>query len=122
MIRRAEQALLKFAYHAFAKHLPSSYSKMGGAAANAVRLWICRRLLERGCEALHIERRVDIGYWDKVSIGRGSSIGENAYIDAHLTIGDDVMMGRDVVILDGTMTSRTRPYPCASRDISNTNP
>ena len=99
MIKRVVQTFLKFAYHAIAKHLPSSCSRFGGAAANAIRLWICRRLLKGGCEARLIEPRAYIAYWDTVSIGRGSSIGENAYIDAHLTIGDNVMMGRDVVIL-----------------------
>lgn len=93
------RAVLKCVYHTVAKQLPSSYSRLGGTWANALRVWICRRLFSGQCEPLHIERRAHIGYWEKVSIGRGSSIGENAYIDAHLTIGDDVMMARDVIIL-----------------------
>ncbi|MBI5094609.1 MAG: glycosyltransferase [Candidatus Hydrogenedentes bacterium] len=99
VLRGVWRPFLKLLYHCVAKQLPSSYSDLGGRVSNALRIWICKGLFCGRCDALHIERNAHLGYWDKITIGSGSSIGENAYIDAEVSIGDDVMMGRDVVIL-----------------------
>ena len=93
-------------YQGMARHLPSS-TMPGGTLWRKYRYWVCRPLFSYCGHNVNIERGASIGR-RTVSIGSNSSIGINASVDAGTQIGDDVMMGPEVVILSWNhMTSRT---------------
>lgn len=63
---------------------------------------------EQKGKSINIEHMADFGTGSGISIGNNSGIGVNCRIRGPLIIGNDVMMGPDVVILgSGHNTSRT---------------
>ena len=83
-------------YYGFAKHLPPSSSgiKIGQRAFRA----FCGKLMLNACgKNVNIEQGALFSA--KVSLGDRSGIGINARINGECTIGSDVMMGADVIII-----------------------
>jgi maltose O-acetyltransferase len=90
------QKISIFIYYVFVKHLPPSYFP-GGEIYKSIRYRLCRRLFKYCGKNVTIEPKAYIPFW-KVEIGDNSGIGCNARLGA-VVIGNDVMMGPDVVIL-----------------------
>lgn len=90
------------------KHLPPTYFP-GGAVVKAIRYYFCKGLFKSCGRGVVIESRAHIPF-DKVEIGNNSGIGYNARLGA-VIMGDDVMMGPDVIILsrDHFFDSRLSP-------------
>lgn len=83
-------------YFSFLKRLPPSFYP-GGQLYKKIRYNVCRKLFKYCGENVNIEPGAYIPFW-KVEIGDNSGIGINARLGA-VTIGRDVMMGPDVIIL-----------------------
>lgn len=86
-------------YKLFAKQLPVSFSKPLGPLARRFRVWCARHLFDyvgRGC---NIEKNCDFGSGSGISLGDYSGLGVCCRIGAHTTIGSNVMMGPEVVVL-----------------------
>src|SRR5690606_12928983 len=64
-----------------------------------IRRFLAKRILEFAGHRLVIEKGANFGVGRGIRIGNNSGIGINAFIRGPLTIGDNVMMGPDVVIL-----------------------
>lgn len=87
MIRKLFLAL----YYGFAQYLPDSYTPVVGPACNAVRVYCCKRISTVG-------RRAYFGNGRNVEIGDGSGIGPYCTLPNNIRIGENVMMGPEVLI------------------------
>ena len=88
-------------YYGFAKYLPASTNKWTHWVRN-VRRVICRPIFEQCGMKLNVERNAYFATGGGIVIGNGSGIGINCKVHGPLCIGDNVMMGPDVVILTHT--------------------
>ena len=86
---------------------PTSYP--GGVVVKAIRYYFCKSLFKSCGRDVTIESLAQIAF-DKVEIGNNSGIGYNARLGA-VRMGDNVMMGPDVIILsrDHFFDSRLLP-------------
>lgn len=82
-------------YLLFARWLPASNSKYN-FGQKKLRRFLMKHILDYVGEDVNIERGAKCVY--SVSIGDRSSIGINCEINGKTTIGNDVMMGPEVVI------------------------
>ena len=89
------------AYYGFAKYLPTHTSQMT-AWTRSVRRFICKPLFDHCGKNVTIEKNAYFATGTGISIGNRSGLGINCMVHGPLTIGDNVMMGPDVVILTHT--------------------
>jgi maltose O-acetyltransferase len=85
-------------YYGFAQHLPASTMPMG-RVFKKVRFWVCRFLFASCGQDVNVEYGAFFHSGNDVVIGNFSGIGINANLSGKITIGNYVMMGRDVVIM-----------------------
>ena len=84
-------------YYFIARHLPGSdvpYS----LGSKWIRGFLCRKIFRRSGKNINIEHGVFFASGRDIEIGDNSGIGVNARITGPLTIGDDVMIGPEVMI------------------------
>lgn len=84
-------------YYFIARHLPGSdvpYS-MG---SKHIRRFFCRRIFKKAGKNLNIEHGVFFASGRDIEIGDNSGLGINARVTGPLKIGNDVMVGPDVMI------------------------
>lgn len=86
-------------YYAFARHLPVSHRPYG-FGVKAIRRWAARPLLDRCGDDVNIEHGAEFGSGRGVELGNRSGIGVRCRV-ANAVIGDDVMMGPEVVLVGG---------------------
>ena len=89
-----------FLYLVFLKHLPATdnryiFSKLIRKIRSSVALY----LFDSCGSNINIEKDADFGSGQGISIGDNSGLGINCRVRGPLTIGNDVMMGPDVVIM-----------------------
>jgi maltose O-acetyltransferase len=92
-----KRALLLAIYYCILQWLPSS--RRCGGLPGRLRLLCCRGLFCHCGTGANIERRVFFGSGSEVSLGDNSGIGVNAKLSPAVTIGDNVLMGEDVLFL-----------------------
>ena len=85
-----------FIYYFILIHLPYSHFP-GGKIYRKLRYKVCRDLFLSCGKNVLIEPKAYIPFW-KVKIGNNSGIGFNARLGA-VEIGNDVMMGHDVIMI-----------------------
>ncbi|MDE2028752.1 MAG: CatB-related O-acetyltransferase [Candidatus Omnitrophica bacterium] len=85
-------------YYGFAQHLPSGNLPLC-RIFRSLRFFICRPMFASCGKDVNIEHGAFFHSGKAVSIGNFSGIGINANLSGKITIGDYVMMGRDVVIM-----------------------
>lgn len=86
------------AYYGCCRMLPASTSVGGRFARWARRLAVKNLLAECGSQ-VNVERGASFGMARSIRLGDRSGIGVNARLHGSVTIGNDVMMGPEVVIL-----------------------
>lgn len=84
-------------YYLIAKHLPESECPFF-KISKKVRSCLCRSIFKRCGENVNIEKGVFFGRGDEISLGDNSGIGINARISGPIDIGNNVMMGPDVIV------------------------
>lgn len=100
-----------FLYILFFKHLPATDTRFKQQVIiRRLRAFIGKRLLDSCGKNVNIEKNADFGLGTGISLGNNSGLGIDCNVRGPLTIGDNVMMGREVLI----MTSR---HNTASIDI-----
>lgn len=87
-----KRSIYRFIYYRFARWLPESYSKLGGAIGKSVRYHVCRNIFEYCGKNVNIERGASFGTGYNIRIGDNSGIGINATIPNGTIIGNNVMM------------------------------
>ncbi len=95
-LSKLSKILRLFLYFVILRYLPATYCP-GGKIAKQLRYLCCRKLFKSCGVNVTIESKATIPF-HKVEIGDNSGIGLNARIGA-VKIGNNVMMGPDVVIL-----------------------
>ena len=87
-------------YYAIFKHLPSSAgSNPVKRLIRKLRSGVAVRCLGECGKNVNIEKNADFGSGANITIGENSGIGINCKVRGPLSIGDNVMMGPDCVIL-----------------------
>jgi len=86
------------AYYCFARYLPASDSRCC-IWIRPVRRCITKGLFKRSGKNINIEKGAYFGDGSQIEIGDNSGIGVNCRVCGPVTIGDNVMMGPDVIIL-----------------------
>ena len=86
------------AYYGFARYLPQSTGPLT-RWTRLVRRIICCPLFDHCGENVNVENRAYFAKGNGISIGSGSGLGVNCLVHGPLEMGDNVMMGPDVVIL-----------------------
>lgn len=84
-------------YYGFARHLPVSRFPYA-LGAKALRRWAVRPLLDHCGDDVNIEHGAEFGWGVGVSLGNRSGMGVRARV-ANAVIGEDVMMGPNVVFI-----------------------
>lgn len=86
------------AYYCFARHLPASDCRFG-KWARPLRRWITRALFRHAGRNINIEKGAYFGDGSQIEIGDNSGIGVDCRACGPVKIGDNIMMGPDVIIL-----------------------
>ena len=79
-------------YYSFCQFIPLLIGRI-------MRRYCANILFDRCGTNVNLERKVDMGNAKGISIGNNSGIGIRAQVRGPLSIGDNVMMGPDVIIL-----------------------
>lgn len=83
-------------YYGFAKHLPRS-----GRYTNCFKYfrgWICQHIFKSAGKNINIESGAHFGDGSLIEIGNNSGIGVNCQISGPVRIGQNVMMGPEVMV------------------------
>ncbi len=97
MIRKVTRLMALVLYYSFARYLPKS--ALGFGLTKRARSALCRLIFERCGNNVNIESGAYFSHGSDICIGDNSGIGINARLPSKVTIGNNVMMGRDVIIL-----------------------
>ena len=84
-------------YNLIARRLPSSENKVFGKLSKKIRATFFKNITN--CKAKNINIQKNCFFESNVRIGDNSGIGINCLVQGPTIIGNDVMMGPDVVIL-----------------------
>ena len=99
-------------YYILAQHLPKSTFPVLGILGRRLRVFLCQRLFVKMGKNINIENNAYIGNGSKISIGNNSGIGSHFHVqNTTLKIGNDVMMGEEVLILGGGHISQRLDIP-----------
>jgi len=112
-MRRFTKFLASVLYYCLAKYLPASTSGLSLGIGKPFRAILCRHMFIHCGRNINVERGAVFGYNVKSNIKRGalfrynikigsnSQIGVNAHLNSSggITIGENIMMGPDVIIL-----------------------
>ena len=88
-------------YKLIARNLPGSNSLMG-KVGKRFRYTACKKLFSYCGGNVNIEKGVRFALNSVIRIGDNSGIGVNALVLCSVTIGENVMMGQDVVIISSS--------------------
>lgn len=106
-------------YYALIKHLPASTNKFT-LWIRKVRSYIASKCFDSCGKYINIEKGASFGTGKGISIGNNSGIGVNSRVHGPLYIGNDVMMGPDVVILTNShaFADLSLPMRCQEGTVS----
>jgi maltose O-acetyltransferase len=85
-------------YYLFARHLPTFHFKFG-MGARSIRRFLCRRIFKYAGKKINVEKGAYFGEGLEIEIGDYSGLGVNCHTCGPIKIGNNVMMGEDVIIL-----------------------
>ena len=88
------------------KHLPRSSSKISGGG---LRRFFAKRIIASAGKNITVEKGATFGR--RLSIGNNSGLGVNCQIQGTVSIGDNVMMGPDVLIYTTNHEFRCKDIP-----------
>ena len=89
-------------YYGFAKWLPKSTMPLFGSLNGALRRWSCQHLFAQCGKDLVVEHGAYFGKGSDVKVGNAVGFGLNfKMLNRQLVMGDEVMMGEEVLFLGG---------------------
>jgi len=86
-------------YYGFAQYLPHSNAPYA-LGSGRIRYMLCKKIFRKIGENVNVERRAFFGWGRSIEIGDNSGLGVNCAI-AFARIGSNVMMGPDVLYIEG---------------------
>jgi maltose O-acetyltransferase len=98
-MKKIARLIASVLYFGFARYLPVSYSPLSLGLTKPLRGMLCRFMFKKCGKNINVERGAWFGY--NIEIGDNSGIGVNAELNTKggIFIGNNVMMGPDVVII-----------------------
>lgn len=96
-MKRIKRIFALILYRMIFKHLPRS-SGYGGSVFNKLRQLCCRNIFRYCGNNVTIERLADFGGGKNIQIGDNSGIGFRCQIPSDTLIGNNVLMGPEVII------------------------
>lgn len=93
------QLLCLILYYCFAKYLPDSYASVVGKPSNRLRVFLCRHIFHKAGKISIINKGVSFGSGNEIEMGDNSGIGARTQIPKNTIIGNNVILGRDCLIL-----------------------
>lgn len=91
------RSLCLMLYYAAARHLPGS-DRPYSLGSRRIRGFLCRRIFKRMGKNVNIEHGAFFGSGEDIEIGDFSGLGLRCSVSGPLSLGDNVMMGPDVLI------------------------
>lgn len=85
-------------YYSFIQYLPETNNKYLKPIRD-IRSSVVKKILDKCGKNINVEKKANFGTGKGIEIGDNSGIGVNASIRGPLKIGNNVMMGPDVIIL-----------------------
>jgi len=96
------RTLFLFLYYATAKYLPKSTTPIIGKLAKKIRRVLCKRIFLCCGNELNVENNVYFGNGKDIEVGDFVGFGSNfKTLNRKLKIGNELMMGEDVLFLGG---------------------
>jgi len=92
------RTLFLLLYYGFAEHLPVSYNPFIGKSSKKARYFCCKHLFAKCGKNVNVEHGADFESGKNIEIGDNSGLGIDSKIGM-ATIGDNVMMGPNVLII-----------------------
>lgn len=89
-------------YYGFALYLPKSNRPYAFKITKPIRYNICKNIFDYCGKNVNVERLAYFGDGQGIFIGDNSGIGVNCKVQPPVKIGNDVMMGEDVIIITNT--------------------
>lgn len=108
-------------HYGIARHLPVSNHK-AGRWARPIRYQLWRHVFATAGHDINVEKGAFFGSGAGIRIGARSSIGVRAEILGPVTIGRDVMMGPEVVILTNQHDTRRTDIPMIDQGLTRQAP
>ncbi|MDK2933051.1 MAG: maltose O-acetyltransferase [Clostridiales bacterium] len=84
-------------YYFFARHLPASDGAYS-FGSKYIRRMLCKNIFDKTGNCFNVEHGAFFGSGTGIRIGTNSGLGLHCRVQGPLTIGDNVMMGPDVLI------------------------
>ena len=85
-------------YYGLLRYFPASSTRIG-TWVRPLRSWCCQPLFKKAGKGINVEKGAFFGTGGSVTIGNRSGLGVDCRLYGPVSIGDDVMMGPEVVIL-----------------------
>ncbi len=89
-------------YYGIAQHLPKSTMPVLGQLSKDLRRWCCKHMFAECGPNLNVEKGAYFGNGKDIKAGKYVGLGKNFTMHNRvLTVGDNLMMGEDVMFLGG---------------------
>jgi len=108
-------------YYGFASHLPASYSRHTRWCRYVRRLF-CTPIFRSAGKNINIEKGAFFGSGAKVNIGDNAGIGINCMLLGEVSIGNNVMMGPEVLFITTTHAHSRVDVPMIEQGYSEERP
>jgi len=100
LYRRLVVFLFQTLYYIIARNLPPSYSySLLGRLSKKCRALVCKQFFHSSGRNVNVEHGAYFGSGRLVEIGDNSGIGVDCHVPANIRIGNNVMMGPEVLII-----------------------
>lgn len=107
LYRKLVVFLFQALYYIVARNLPPSYSySLLGRLSKKCRALVCKQLFHSSGRNVNVEHGAYFGSGRLVEIGDNSGIGVDCHVPANTRIGNDVMMGPEVLIIGRNQNHR----------------
>jgi maltose O-acetyltransferase len=86
---------------------------------NLYRAWCCGKIFKSCGRNVNVHRLARFGSGKNIQIGNKSNLGFNIYVNGRggVNIGDNVLMGHDIIIYSGTHTFKSLDVPIQEQDM-----
>lgn len=107
-----------FIYKVFLIYLPPTSFPILGKPSKILRGYFCKKIFRNSGKSIDIERGVVFGNGFNIIIGSNSGLGKYCYIPSDISIGDNVMMGPNVLIISENHNYSDTKIPMNMQGIS----
>lgn len=97
-MKKLTKIVFLFLYYFIFKNLPATNNRYF-RLPKKLRYWAAKSLFDSCGKNVNVEKGANFGTGKGISIGDNSGIGVNTHVRGPLSIGKDVMMGPEVIIL-----------------------